>query len=45
MRVLPQRRFPNLAGAKDGQLVSPDVEPWFKQAQFQGKPSLVAQRA
>jgi K+-transporting ATPase ATPase C chain len=32
-------------GAKDGQLVGPDVEAWFQQDRFQGQPHLVAQWA
>src|SRR5208282_4820419 len=31
------------SGPKAGQLVAPDIEAWFQQDQFQGKPHLVAQ--
>ena len=33
------------SGPKAGQLVAPDIEAWFQQDQFQGKPHLVAQWA
>ena len=33
------------SGAKAGQLVAPDLEAWFQQDQFQGKPHIVAQWA
>src|SRR5262249_46075091 len=33
------------SGPKAGQLVGPDVETWFQQDQYQGKPHLVAQWA
>lgn len=33
------------AGARKGQPVGPDVETWFQQDQFEGKPELVAQWA
>jgi K+-transporting ATPase ATPase C chain len=32
-------------GAKDGQLVAPDVEAWFHEDQYQGAPGIVAQWA
>jgi len=32
-------------GAKDGQLVAPDIEQWFQQDKYQGSPSVVAQWA
>ena len=33
------------SGPKAGQLVAPDIEAWFQQDQYQGKPHLVAQWA
>jgi potassium-transporting ATPase KdpC subunit len=32
-------------GAKDGQLVAPDIEAWFQQDQYMGQPHIVAQWA